>query len=150
VVGRGDGSRGEEGRKGKEGRDGRDKGNGKDRGEVDGKEDGKGKGKEKGKEAGVNKGNLEFRHWLRNAMVMLARVTGAYWQVVSPVFDGDSELRKRLDKAQGTRRDTVVCLLAVVFLFLVACGAVWTVRGIVWMVQLLGGLWEVLKVVAGL
>jgi nitrate reductase NapE component len=148
VVGGRDGRGEEEGRKGKADRNGKDMGKGEDKGEEDG--EGKGKGKDKGKEMKVNKGNLELRHWLRNAMVMLARVMGAYWQVVSPVFDGDSELRKRLDKTQGTRRDTVVCLLAVVFLFLVACGTVWAVRGIVWMVQLLGGLWEVLKVVAGL
>ncbi|KAK4032500.1 hypothetical protein C8A01DRAFT_20432 [Parachaetomium inaequale] len=132
---------------------GREQGGKKGKGEQKGKEQRKGeqKGNEKGKAAkGETTGNLEVRHWLRSAMVMLARVVGAYWQVVSPVFDGDSELRKRVDRAQATRGDVVVCVLAVVFLFLVVSGGVWAVRGIVWMVRLLGGLGEVLKAVAGL
>jgi hypothetical protein len=147
---------------------GKGKGNGK--GETKEQDDGKGKGQNEKKE-GQDKGNgrdkdgqqskkkgkketlagsPEFRQWMRNAAMMLARVVSAYWQVVSPVFDGESELRKRLDKAQATRGDGVLCILAVVFLFLVASVGVWGVRGIIWVVRLLGELGEVLRVVAGL
>ena len=83
-------------------------------------------------------------------MLMLAKVVRAYWQVVSPVFDGDSQLRKRIGKAQATRGDVVVCVLALVFLFMAVSGGVWAVRGIVWFVKLLGKLGGVLAVVAGL
>ncbi|KAK4158120.1 hypothetical protein C8A00DRAFT_29021 [Chaetomidium leptoderma] len=103
------------------------------------------KGNHKGEVGGV-----EMQRWMRSAMVMLARVVSAYWQTVSPVFDGDSELRKRVDKAQARRGDVVVCVLAVVFLFLVVSAGVWAVRGIVWAVKLLGELGEVLRTVAGL
>jgi hypothetical protein len=118
------------------------------------KEKEKGKEKEKVKEKGkadtTDLNNIEVKRWARNAMLMLAKVVRAYWQIVSPVFDGDSQLRKRIDKAQATRGDAVVCVLAFVFLFLAVSGGVWAVRGIVWFVKLLGKLGGVLAVVAGL
>ncbi|KAK4126654.1 hypothetical protein N657DRAFT_643438 [Parathielavia appendiculata] len=116
-----------------------------------GKEKVEAQNKRKGKEfLAPAPGSPEVEEWMRNAVLILARVVGAYWQVVSPVFDGNSELRKRLDKAQATRGDLVVCVLAVVFLFLVMAVGVWTVRGIVCSVRLLGVLGEVLGTVAGL
>jgi cobalamin biosynthesis Mg chelatase CobN len=133
---------GQDGAKGQqEKKEGQDKGKGK---EKEGQQN-----KDKGKKDAMA-GSPEFRQWMRNAVMMLARVVGAYWQVVSPVFDGESELRKRLDKAQATRGDGVMCVLAVVFLFLVVSVGVWAVRGIMWLVRLLGEFGEVLRVVAGL
>ncbi|KAL2147784.1 hypothetical protein VTI28DRAFT_5556 [Corynascus sepedonium] len=97
-----------------------------------------------------NMSTPEVRCWGRDGMMMLAKVVSAYWQVVNPVFDGDSELRKRLDESRATRGDVVVCVLAVVFLFLVLSAGVWSVRGIVWAGRLLGKLGEALGVVVGL
>ncbi|KAK4103782.1 hypothetical protein N658DRAFT_445266 [Parathielavia hyrcaniae] len=108
------------------------------------------KGKGEGSLPAAPAGRPEVEAWMRNAVTMLARVVGAYWQAVSPVFDGNSELRKRLDGAQATRGDAVVCVLAVVFLFLVASVGVWVVRGVVGLVRLLGELGVVLGTVAGL
>ncbi|EAQ88263.1 predicted protein [Chaetomium globosum CBS 148.51] len=94
-----------------EGRGGNEK-NGKEMGKDKDKE--KEKDKEKDKEKGKGKANtadpnkIEAKRWARSAMLMLVKVVGAYWQVVSPVFDGDSQLRKRIDKAQATRGDAVV------------------------------------------
>ncbi|KAL2200347.1 hypothetical protein P885DRAFT_66038 [Corynascus similis CBS 632.67] len=55
-----------------------------------------------------NMSTPEVRCWGRDGMMMLAKVVSAYWQVVNPVFDGDSELRKRLDESRATRGDVVV------------------------------------------
>ncbi|KAL2177148.1 uncharacterized protein P884DRAFT_277908 [Thermothelomyces heterothallicus CBS 202.75] len=49
----------------------------------------------------------DVKYWARQAMLVLARMLSAYWQVVSPVFSGDSDLRKRLDKSRATRGDVV-------------------------------------------
>ena len=81
---------------------------------------------------------------------MLARVVGGYWQVVSPVFDGESGVRRRIDTRQATGGDVVVCVLAVVFLFLAVSVGVWAVRGVGWVVRLLGEVGGLLRVVAGL
>ncbi|KAL1840153.1 hypothetical protein VTJ49DRAFT_769 [Mycothermus thermophilus] len=95
-------------------------------------------------------GQLEVEQWLLKVVVMLARVAAAYWQVVSPVFDVESELRQRLESGEPTRGDAVVCVLAVVFLFLVASASVWTVRGVMWFVGLVREVGRVLGAVAGL
>ncbi|KAL2171715.1 hypothetical protein VTG60DRAFT_2011 [Thermothelomyces hinnuleus] len=79
----------------------------------------------------------EVKYWARHTMLMLARVLSAYWQVVSPVFNGDSELRKRFDKSRATRGDVVVCVLAVLFLLLLLSVGVWSFRGIIWTGRLL-------------
>lgn len=125
-------------------------GNDEDTRKGNGREE-KRKGTEKGGQEGRGDGGrFEVRCCVESVVVMLARVVGAYWQVVSPVFDGESEVRKRIDKAQTTRGDVVVCVLAVVFLFLAVSAGVWAVKGIVWMVRLSGRLGVVLQVVAGL
>ncbi|KAK3292235.1 uncharacterized protein B0H64DRAFT_445186 [Chaetomium fimeti] len=136
--------------KGKEEKNEKEKGENEQEAKEKAKKKEKEKEKEKGKTTKADMNNVEVSRWARSAMVMLAKVVEAYWHVVSPVFDGDSQLRKRIDKAQATRGDAVVCVLAVVFLFLAASGGVWAVRGIIWVVRLLGRLGEVLRVVAGL
>ncbi|AEO67058.1 uncharacterized protein THITE_118429 [Thermothielavioides terrestris NRRL 8126] len=116
-------------------------------------ENGKRKGqKRKGKGGAGSGGELEVdvQRWTRMAVVMLERIVASYWQLVSPVFDGRSELRKRVDRAQATQGDVVVCVLAALFLFLVVSAVAWAVRGVVWMVKLWGELWDVLRAVAGL
>ena len=126
------------------------KATGKDKDKEKDKEKKKDKDKEKGKADTADLGNIEVKRWARNATLMLAKVVRAYWQVVSPVFDGDSQLRKRIDKAQATRGDLVVCVLALVFVFMAVSGGIWVVRGIVWFVKWLGKLGGVLAVMAGL
>ncbi|KAH6631591.1 hypothetical protein F5144DRAFT_489251 [Chaetomium tenue] len=143
--GKGTGKGRSEGRGGNE-KNGKEMGKDKDKDKEKDKE----KGKEKGKANTADPNKIEAKRWARSAMLMLAKVVGAYWHVVSPVFDGESQLRKRIDKAQATRGDAVVCVLAFVFLFLAVSGGVWAIRGIVWFVKLLGKLGEVLGVVAGL
>ncbi|KAK4244573.1 hypothetical protein C7999DRAFT_43802 [Corynascus novoguineensis] len=55
-----------------------------------------------------NMSTPEVSCWGRNGMMMLVKVVSAYWQVVNPVFDGDSEIRKRFDESRATRGDVVV------------------------------------------
>jgi hypothetical protein len=110
----------------------------------------KNKSRSKGGGGAPRPGSPELERWLRTTAVMLERVVSGYWHVVSPVFDGESALRRRVDKAQATQGDVVVCVLAVVFLFLVVSAGVWVARGVVWTVRLLGAIWGGLGVVAGL
>ena len=107
--------------------------------------------KEKGK-GKVNGGGKQpdLALWAGSVAGMVTRVVGGYWQVVSPVFDGESGLRRRLDNRRATGGDGVVCVLAVVFLFLAVSGGVWAVRGGLAVVRVLGEVGGGLRVVAGL
>ncbi|KAK3897314.1 hypothetical protein C8A05DRAFT_19898 [Staphylotrichum tortipilum] len=141
---------------GKGGDQGQGKGKGKGKSQEQGKEEqqpSKDKGnKANGKANGQADGGeqLEVVYWWRSAWVMLVRVVGAYWQVVSPVFDGESGVRQRMEKSQATWGDVVVVSLAGVFLFWVVAAGVWAVRGVVWVVRVLGELGGAMGVVAGL
>lgn len=79
----------------------------------------------------------EVGYWVRHAILVLVRVLSAYWQLVSPVFNRDSELRTRIDESRATRGDTIVCVLAVLFLLLLMSVGLWSFRGIIWAGRLL-------------
>jgi hypothetical protein len=78
-----------------------------------------------------------------------AWMVGGYWRVVAPAFDGSSDIRKRLDKAQATWEDWGFLVLAVGFVFLAVSAGVWAIRGIVLVARLFGMLGGVLRIVAG-
>lgn len=69
---------------------------------------------------------LPISQWARTALVVLARITSAYWQMVSPVFDSASEIRKRLDRGvrAASLGDLLRCVLAIAFAFLVAAAVI--------------------------
>ncbi|KAK3306581.1 uncharacterized protein B0T15DRAFT_527614 [Chaetomium strumarium] len=101
--------------------------------------------------AGGGGGSIELIvRWTRTAAVTFERVVAAYWQLVSPAFDGCSDLRRRVDRAQATWGDVVVCVLAAVFVVLVLSAGAWAVRATVWIASVLAEVCRVVRVVAGL
>ncbi|KAL2132132.1 hypothetical protein VTI74DRAFT_4167 [Chaetomium olivicolor] len=116
--------------------------------EKEKKEKDPGNGQEKGKN-GKGAQGVELELWGMRAMLVLARVVSGFWQVVSPVFDDESELRRRVEKGQARRGDWAVCVLAVVFFVMAVSAAAWAVRGVIWIVGLLRELGEVVRAVAG-
>ncbi|KAK3991303.1 hypothetical protein QBC44DRAFT_236984 [Cladorrhinum sp. PSN332] len=92
--------------------------------------------------------------WVRVVLVVLWILVSAYWDLVSPAFDGDSKLRNRLsggDAKQGaTWEDWGICVMALLFMFGVVAVGLWMVRGSVWVgwvvCKVVQGLWRVLGV----
>ncbi|KAK0715668.1 hypothetical protein B0H67DRAFT_246801 [Lasiosphaeris hirsuta] len=72
--------------------------------------------------------------WVRAALSMVGQAVLAYWELVRPVFDGDSKLRKRVERQQATWGDLIMCALAVAFVFLVLTTGLWVGRGVAWVV----------------
>ncbi|KAK0620291.1 hypothetical protein B0T14DRAFT_227501 [Immersiella caudata] len=78
---------------------------------------------------------------LRESLVVFARktltvsekLTLASWRLARPVFDADSELRRRLERGQSTWDDGLVFALAIALVFLITTAGVWTIRGVIWM-----------------
>ncbi|KAL2120429.1 hypothetical protein VTJ04DRAFT_4456 [Mycothermus thermophilus] len=92
---------------------------------------------------------VDVARWAGSVLAVLAKLAAAYWQVVSPVFDGGSEVRRRLESATATNGDVVRCVLAGVFLFGVMAVGVWTVRGAVLVVRVVGMVVRMVLRVAG-
>ncbi|KAK0666088.1 hypothetical protein QBC41DRAFT_375560 [Cercophora samala] len=91
----------------------------------------------------------EVVSWLIVVVNLTARLVEAYWRLVQPVFDGESELRRRFQLAQSTWEDCGVCVSAAVFLFGALSAGMWLVRGVVWVVGVVKGVGKGLAVVAG-
>ncbi|KAK4165241.1 hypothetical protein QBC43DRAFT_299761 [Cladorrhinum sp. PSN259] len=92
--------------------------------------------------------------WVRVVLSVIFILVSAYWELIRPVFDGDSELRKRLAGEDGKEEveweDWGICLIALVFMFGVVVVAVWMIRGFVWVswvvCQVGKGMWRILGV----
>ncbi|KAK4174035.1 hypothetical protein QBC36DRAFT_219416, partial [Triangularia setosa] len=92
----------------------------------------------------------EMVSWVIVILNMIARLVEAYWRVVRPVFDAESELRRRFQLAESTWGDCGVGVSAVVFLFGALSAGMWLVRGVVWFVRLVKTVGKGLAVVAGI
>ncbi|KAK4226346.1 hypothetical protein QBC38DRAFT_456331 [Podospora fimiseda] len=92
--------------------------------------------------------------WVRVVLVVVWILVSAYWDLVSPVFDGNSQLRKILtgedNKHEATWEDWGICGMTLAFLFGVVVVGVWMIRGFVWVVwvvwKIVQGLWRILGV----
>ncbi|KAK0641547.1 hypothetical protein B0T16DRAFT_420035 [Cercophora newfieldiana] len=71
---------------------------------------------------------------VRKTSVVSERVTVAYWRIVRPAFDAESELRRRLERGQSTWRDGLVFALAIMSVFLIMVAGVWAGRCLLWMI----------------
>ena len=86
---------------------------------------------------------------LRWALLMLQRFAWAYWQLIQPVFDANSPLRKRFDTTQSTWEDCKLWVLAAVFMFLAVSAGAWLIRLVVFVLRVLKTVVSSLIVLAG-
>ncbi|KAK4196827.1 hypothetical protein QBC40DRAFT_312702 [Triangularia verruculosa] len=116
------------------------------------KEGGDGKGVSVGFMGSLKVGDVcrEVVSWFIVVLGMIARLVAAYWRMVRPVFEAESELRKRFQLAESTWEDCGVGVSAVVFLFGGLSAGMWLVRGFVWFVRLVKAVGKGLAVVAGI
>ncbi|KAK3390536.1 hypothetical protein B0H63DRAFT_538855 [Podospora didyma] len=86
---------------------------------------------------------------LRWALSILQRFVWAYWQLIQPVFDAKSPLRKRFDTTQSTWEDCKLWVLAAVFMFLTLSVGTWLIRLVVFVLRALKTVVDGLMVLAG-
>ncbi|KAK4666825.1 hypothetical protein QC763_303660 [Podospora pseudopauciseta] len=91
----------------------------------------------------------EVVSWMVVVLNLVVGLVEAHWGMVKPVFDGESELRRRFELAQSTWEDVWVGVGAVVFLFGVLCVGMWLVRGVLTVLGVVKAVGRGLSVVAG-
>ncbi|KAK4458489.1 hypothetical protein QBC42DRAFT_314612, partial [Cladorrhinum samala] len=89
--------------------------------------------------------------WVRVVLDFAWEVAKAYWDLVKPVFDGESEVRKRfemgVEELQG--EDFGIGIMTLVFIFCALVIGVRTVRGVIYVVWVVWRVGQGLKRVLG-